>query len=165
MASDLALPGRLIDLQAVTQNAVRPTGPKAESIGMERLVASLEASLDDVVDFRSAARAVNGLGGEDDGANALREAFRLHMSDGECVPDAELYRGLDSIEPPVVVLWLAALEVARHPVLVARLGDLCWLRRAAGRPDLPARYALRAFMELLDCSGSKVSLRPLRRSG
>lgn len=115
---------------------------------MKLLVASLESLLDDVADFRAAARAISGLGGDDDYANALREAFRLNMSDGERVPEAELYWGLDSIEPPVVMLWLAALEVARHPVLVARLGDLCWLRRAAGRPDLPARSALPAFMEL-----------------
>ena len=115
---------------------------------MQALVASLETLLDDVADFRGAARAIKGLCGADDDVNALREAFRLHMSDGERVPDAELYWGLDSIEPPVVVLWLHALEVARHPVLVARLGDLCWLRRAASRRDLPARSAIQAFIEL-----------------
>jgi hypothetical protein len=70
------------------------------------------------------------------------------MSDGERVSDAELYWGLDLIEPPIVSFWLTAFEVARHPVLVARLGDLCWLKRAAERPDLPARSALRAFVQL-----------------
>lgn len=115
---------------------------------MRELVASLETLLDDVADFRGAARAINGIGGPDDEVNALREAFRLHMSDGERVPEAELYWGLDSIEPPVVALWLSALEVATHPVLVARLGDLCWLRRAASRRDLPARSAIHAFVEL-----------------
>jgi hypothetical protein len=41
-------------------------------MGMHGLVSSLEALLEDVADFRDAARAINGLGGADDDASAQR---------------------------------------------------------------------------------------------
>lgn len=109
---------------------------------------TLEPMLEAVVDFRDALEAINRLGGEDDDTSSLREAFQLNLSNREDVPDAQPYWGLESIEPQVVERWLAALHVASHPVLIARLGDLCWFRRAGARPDLPARSAIPAFIEL-----------------
>lgn len=57
---------------------------------------------------------------------------------------------LPEIDDDDVEAWVDAFDVLEEPVLRARLGDLLWERRAGPRPDLRARGACDALMDLTE---------------
>lgn len=68
----------------------------------------------------------------------------LGYNDGSSYPPA-----LVAVEDAAVAVWAEAAEVD-GPVIASRLHDLLWERRWGERPDLHARAAWAAYMELAD---------------
>jgi hypothetical protein len=71
-----------------------------------------------------------------------------HRADGWRFPPA-----VADVEEADVQAWVDAVEALEDPVSSARLHDLLWERRARPRPDLDARAAADAYLELVELGG------------
>ena len=67
----------------------------------------------------------------------------VEWTDGTVYPPPVSTLGDDTL-----VLYDAILRSVTHPLMCSRLADLLWVRKWSGRPDLYARQAIHAYMEL-----------------
>lgn len=60
---------------------------------------------------------------------------------------------LQDLDEGAAEAWEDALDAVEHPALVARFHDLLWVMRRGERPDLHARAAADAYLELAEQAG------------
>lgn len=87
--------------------------------------------------------------GEEELRGRSEEAFGAAMEfDNRRFPPS-----LQELEEETVKAWEQALDAVEHPALVARFHDLLWVLRRSERPDLHARAAADAYVELASRPG------------
>ena len=85
----------------------------------------------------------------DDGRSEDIGPFRplLETPNGRYPPPVE------KVEPHEVALWGELSGLVTHPFLRARLNDLLWERKWSSRPDMHARWAIEAYLDLTSVGG------------
>lgn len=118
-------------------------------MSMEALIVELEEAIDVVRSFRDVLDLLSRV--QSDGAadiEALSFAFRAYLGFCHQKDHPSEFAFSHDVEPATVVRWRNAFEHATKTVLKARLGDLLWTVKSQPRPDIAARAAIDAYLQM-----------------